>query len=205
MMHKSRKSPKQSRSKATVEAILQATTRILLEGGTQLLTTNYVAERAGISIGSLYQYFPNKESLIAALIEQHVEHEVDGLTEMMSAWSGPQDERFFRHLIHHFIQIHLDDIDLTKLLHQQVHSLACREALRKATLYFELLIGEVIAKKLNKPVTDRQVKIKAFIATTSIDSLVQTALIENTELLTDALFLDELVAIVLQIFKASSK
>ncbi len=57
-----RKLPKQERSQATVEAILTATTHILTEEGYNKLTTNRVAELAGVSIGSLYQYFPNKEA-----------------------------------------------------------------------------------------------------------------------------------------------
>ena len=68
---KPRKQPQQERSKVTVEAILEATTHILTEEGYDKANTNRIAERAGISIGSLYQYFPNKESLMAALIEQH--------------------------------------------------------------------------------------------------------------------------------------
>jgi len=193
---KSRKSPKQSRSKITVEAILQATTHILLAGGAQALTTNHVAERAGVSIGSLYQYFPNKESLIAALIEQHVQQEVDCLSGVIDDWDGELNEGLFRELIQTFIQIHLDDIELTKLLHQQVNSLECREALRKATRYFEDVIASLLAKKFNKMDNDRLIKAKAFIITNTIDSLVQIALIEDTKLLSDSIFVDELVALV---------
>jgi AcrR family transcriptional regulator len=68
-----RKLPKQSRSKVTVEAILEATTHILVEEGYDKANTNRIAERAGISIGSLYQYFPNKEALMTALMEQHAQ------------------------------------------------------------------------------------------------------------------------------------
>src|SRR5438552_3934720 len=70
---KPRKRPRQARSQATVDAILEATTRILLKQGFDSLTTNAAAAAAGVSIGSLYQYFPNKEALVAALIERHVE------------------------------------------------------------------------------------------------------------------------------------
>lgn len=63
-----RKHPRQHRSRATCEAILEAAARILETGGAGSLTTNLVAERAGASIGSLYQYFPNKEAILAGLI-----------------------------------------------------------------------------------------------------------------------------------------
>ena len=70
---KPRKLPKQSRSRVTVEAILAATTHILVEEGYDKANTNRIAERAGVSIGSLYQYFPNKKSLITALMDQHAQ------------------------------------------------------------------------------------------------------------------------------------
>ena len=65
-----RKSPAQSRAVATVAAVLEAAARILEERGFAGYTTNAVAERAGVSIGSLYQYFPGKDALIVALIER---------------------------------------------------------------------------------------------------------------------------------------
>lgn len=65
-----RKLPEQSRSAATVTAVLEAAARILERDGLEGYTTNAVAERAGVSIGSLYQYFPNKDALTVALIER---------------------------------------------------------------------------------------------------------------------------------------
>lgn len=68
---KPRKLPRQQRAIAMVEAILDATARILVEQGYAGLNTNAVAQRAGVSIGSLYQYFPSKEALLAALQARH--------------------------------------------------------------------------------------------------------------------------------------
>ncbi|EOU9535781.1 TetR/AcrR family transcriptional regulator [Cronobacter dublinensis] len=63
-----RKLPRQARSRALVEAIIEATARIFERAGPAACTTNAVAERAGVSIGSLYQYFPNRRALTAALV-----------------------------------------------------------------------------------------------------------------------------------------
>ncbi|CAG9234403.1 TetR family transcriptional regulator [Paraburkholderia tropica] len=65
-----RKQPKQRRSAATVDAILEAAARILETRGPDGYTTNAIAERAGVSVGSLYQYFPNRDALTAALIDR---------------------------------------------------------------------------------------------------------------------------------------
>lgn len=65
-----RKSPRQKRATATFEAIVEAAAHFLRKGGGQAMTTNAVAARAGVSIGSLYQYFPNKQAIVRALVER---------------------------------------------------------------------------------------------------------------------------------------
>lgn len=67
---KARKKPSQARAQVTVAAILEATAHILSETGYDALSTNRVAARAGVSIGSLYQYFPSKEALVAELVDR---------------------------------------------------------------------------------------------------------------------------------------
>lgn len=67
-----RKTPIQARSAVTVEAISEATIQVLLSHGAERLTTTRVAERAGVSVGTLYQYYPNKQSLLFAVLEHHL-------------------------------------------------------------------------------------------------------------------------------------
>ena len=77
-----RKRPRQERARATVEAILQAATYILVNRGWRAFTTNEVARKAGVNIASLYQYFPNKESIVAELRRRHLE-------ELGARWPEP--------------------------------------------------------------------------------------------------------------------
>src|SRR5713226_9742284 len=67
-----RKSPVQARSAASVDAILEATIQVLLHVGKERLTTTRVALRAGVSVGTLYQYFPNKSALLQAALRRHL-------------------------------------------------------------------------------------------------------------------------------------
>jgi AcrR family transcriptional regulator len=69
---KPRKSPKQWRSRDTVDSILEGAAQVFERHGYAAGTTNRIAERAGVSIGSVYQYFPNKDSILVALIERHM-------------------------------------------------------------------------------------------------------------------------------------
>ncbi len=70
-----RKVPRQERAQATVEAILEATARVLREVGYDGLTTNKVADAAGVSVGSLYQYYPGKDALVTALLLRYAERQ----------------------------------------------------------------------------------------------------------------------------------
>lgn len=74
-----RKSPVQARSAHTVEAIHTACIQVLVDGGMDRLSTTRVAARAGVSVGSLYQYYPNKQSLLAAVLEKHLLHVVEAV------------------------------------------------------------------------------------------------------------------------------
>jgi AcrR family transcriptional regulator len=74
---KPRKAPQQARSTATIEAIHTATIQVLLAEGVGRLTTTRVAERAGVSVGTMYQYYPHKQALLFALVERQfdlIEH-----------------------------------------------------------------------------------------------------------------------------------
>lgn len=70
MADKSRRKPRQARAESTVDAILEATFQLLEAHGVEALTTNHVAARAGVSIGTLYQYFASKQDILAALAQR---------------------------------------------------------------------------------------------------------------------------------------
>jgi AcrR family transcriptional regulator len=69
-----RRRPRQERARATVAAILGAAAEVIANEGYAAMTTNKVAARAGVSIGSLYQYFPNKQAILVSLLEEHLAH-----------------------------------------------------------------------------------------------------------------------------------
>ena len=75
-----RKRPQQLRSRVTIDTIFEATIQVLLANGLDRITTIQIADRAGVSVGSLYQYFPNKRALLAAVVKRHVGEVVDATT-----------------------------------------------------------------------------------------------------------------------------
>jgi AcrR family transcriptional regulator len=88
-----RKSPVQARSTASVDAILKATVQVLLKVGKEKLTTTRVAARAGVSVGTLYQYFPNKGALLRAALRLHVEEILTEVEKVCVAQRGQPVEQ----------------------------------------------------------------------------------------------------------------
>lgn len=94
-----RKAPRQARAVATVEAIVQAATQLLREGGLATMTTNAVAARAGVSIGSLYQYFPNRDALMVELIRREQRGHVERVRAALLLCKGLDLEATVRLLV----------------------------------------------------------------------------------------------------------
>lgn len=193
------KEPKQARSKALVKSILDTTSKLLLSQGMKELTTNHIAKNAGINIASLYQYFPNKESIVAKLIERHVQEEIHRITSIMTKISKKSQssnqsfiqEENIRLIIKEFIDIHIENLELTQILHMQVSHVACRNILQNATLFLSNIFKEMLdTEDLYK---NEDNTVRAYIITQSIDSLIQITLIEHPDLFVKPIFLEELV------------
>ena len=97
-----RKQPSQGRSRFTIRQIVEAAARVFEERGYAGATTNRIAERAGVSIGSLYQYFPNKESILVVLLEQHTQEVADAV-EAIRRHVGEESHDLVG-VLHHFVE-----------------------------------------------------------------------------------------------------
>jgi AcrR family transcriptional regulator len=115
-----RKKPLQARAIAAVEAMLQAAAHILVHEGYGRLTTNRVADLAGVSIGSLYQYFPNKQALIVALQRRHSEEQMASFSAAMTGVGTVPIEEWVAHLIKAIIAGHQDNFPLHVALATQI-------------------------------------------------------------------------------------
>lgn len=115
-----RKTPKQQRSKETVDVILAATARVLVREGFDRASTNRIAETAGVSIGSLYQYFPSKEALVAALVERHIDVMSERLQSEMAACAELPVEAAIRRMVTLMLDAHGVEPELHRVLNEQV-------------------------------------------------------------------------------------
>ena len=104
-----RKSPVQARSAASVEAILEATIQVLVDAGKERLTTTRVALRAGVSVGTLYQYFPNKSALLQAALKRHLDEVTDAIELVCKEQKGKTLRQMASALITAFLQAKIRD------------------------------------------------------------------------------------------------
>jgi len=111
-----KKQPVQTRSRATTEAILEATLQVLVRDGFAKLTTTRVAERAGVSVGTLYQYFPDKRSLVMGLKARYFGLMVEAVAIAMEASANDGLEPLLRRALSALIAVKRDHLDLTRAL-----------------------------------------------------------------------------------------
>jgi AcrR family transcriptional regulator len=111
-----RRSPKQARAMETVEIIFEATTRILQREGLGALNTNFIAERAGISIGTLYQYFPNKEAILLAMARRELERSGKAVLKAISDASAGLGRDLTRHAIRAIIATYAQQRKVRQIL-----------------------------------------------------------------------------------------
>ena len=112
-----RKSPVQARSAASVDAILKATVQVLLRVGKEKLTTTRVAVRAGVSVGTLYQYFPNKSALLRAALRLHAEEILAEVDRVCLTQRGQPVEQMAEALAVAFLAVKMRDPKKSRALY----------------------------------------------------------------------------------------
>lgn len=120
---KARKTPLQSRSRVTVDAIFEATIQVLLRDGMNTLTTTRVAERAGVSVGTMYQYFPNKQALVYAVNARYLDALAARIEATCAACHGVPIAQMVEALTDTYWHAKTERADVTRALYRSVAEL----------------------------------------------------------------------------------
>ena len=173
-----RKSASQERSRLTVQAILDATARILVREGFDKASTNRIAEVAGVSIGSLYQYFPSKEAIVAALIDRHnqkVMRAVQG--ELAEAVDLPLNDGV-RRLVALAVRAHRIDPKLHRALTEQIPRVERLENVETFSQQNCALFAAYLERRRSE-IRVEDLELASFICVTSIEALTHTAVLHR--------------------------
>lgn len=201
-----RKQASQKRSRATVDALIEATARILVKEGFDKASTNRIAEVAGVSVGSLYQYFPCKEALVAAVMERHQRQIMAVARSALAKAATSSLQQAVRAIVAAAIEAHRVDPKLHRVLAEQtprVGRLDEIEAMRREGTalfrsYLEAHRGELAVSDLD---------LAAFVSVTIVEALTHTAVLYHPEMLgadKAGLFIDEVTRLVLRYLKGAN-
>ncbi len=194
-----RKSASQERSRSTVDALIEATTRILIKEGYDRASTNRIAEVAGVSIGSLYQYFPSKEALVAAVIDRHTQ-QISAVTRnaLVKAAARPIEDAA-REFVSVAIDAHRINPKLHGVLAEQIPRVGrlenieanVREGYALVRAYLEAHRDEIDVADLD---------LTAFVLVTVVEALTHAAVLRRPDLLADekaGRFVDDVTRLIL--------
>jgi AcrR family transcriptional regulator len=173
-----RKSASQKRSRLTVEAILDATARILIRDGFDKASTNRIATVAGVSVGSLYQYFPGKEAIVAALIERHNQEVMQAVQgELAEAVNLPM-EQAVRKLVAVAVRAHRIDPKLHRVLAEQIPRVGRLEKAETFNRQNHALFAAFLERHRDE-IRAVDLGLAAFVCVTSIEALTHTAVLHH--------------------------
>jgi AcrR family transcriptional regulator len=172
-----RRRPVQRRARQTVEAVLDAVVRILKREGVRAVTTNRIAEVAGVSIGSVYQYFPDKHAIFFALHRRHVE-EIDRLVERKLVENADSSlEVLIRAMVEAMIDAHTTDPELYEVLFTQVPHRA--DGTQDFAVRLHGAFRLAIAARRNELKARRNLEKVVFVVTHMVESLSHGAVLRR--------------------------
>lgn len=195
-----RKAPTQARAGMTVAAIIEAATQILQRDGEERLTTNRIAERAGVSIGSLYQYFADKEAIIEAIAERERDQIIASVLHALSQKEASDTESRVRDVIRTIISAFAR--------RKRARRIVIISMLRRWQTGSEPQGADVVAQFMvdgagrNSDARQRRTTpVSAFVLTRALMGPIRAAVIEDSPFLESQEFEDELVRMVLSFIR----
>lgn len=175
---KPRKQPVQARSEATVSALFEASIQVLLTVGYRKFTTTRVAERAGVSVGSLYQYFPNRQALITAVIERYLAGLRATIEHYCRELRGCTLDRQVTGLVEAVIAAKWEHIEVSRALHEPLADIGGAELLNDSAVKAAGFIAEVLRSCADA--SFRDLDRLALLIVICCSSLLQAAITDQT-------------------------
>jgi AcrR family transcriptional regulator len=172
---KPRKLPVQARSKHTIDAIFEATIQVLLVGGVNKLTTTKVADRAGVSVGTLYQYFPNKNVLLGALLELHLLEVVEAIEASCLKFRGAKLDLLAKELVDVYLNVKLRSPEVSVALYSVAVAIEAIEIVQAITKRTQVAVSSALESVLDRQFDELDMVTIVF--TTSLMGPIQAFLL----------------------------
>jgi AcrR family transcriptional regulator len=193
----SRNQPRQSRSRLTVDAILEATIRVLEQEGAEAATTSRVAEVAGVSVGTLYQYFANRDAILNALQDRELER----ASQLMSGLLGKSERASEQAIARAVVGALLKSYRAAPALHRVLAVEGLRVTPHDRVLAFDARVVGTIRAFLSLPgmrVRRKNLDAAAFVIYQAVRAAMLAYLLEDPAGLDDGSLVDELTDLILR-------
>jgi AcrR family transcriptional regulator len=190
-----RRNPKQARARETIEAIVEATAQILERDGRDALNTNRIAERAGVSIGSLYQYFADKDAILLALARRELGKGQAAVLAALAQAPSLAPEQRARLVIRTLAAAFGTRRKLRRHLLEALYAQGRHDELNRPVA----AIAQAMALQAERlaPGADRGAgPVRIFVLTRAVAGVIRAAALEDSPFLGTALLEDELVALI---------
>jgi len=173
-----RKKPRQERSQQMVETLVEAAARVFVKEGYAKATTNRIASAAGVSVGSLYQYFPSKDAIAVELLRRYRE----GLVMLVSSRLSNATRETFADVVRDLLRDLLRAENINPALHRVLIEQVLRTSARREMLGFEERLESVIAAALANAEVVAEYDLVAFVVVRVVLSVVQSAVVDRPKL-----------------------
>jgi AcrR family transcriptional regulator len=177
-----RKRASQERSRATVDALIEATARILVRDGFDRASTNRIAEEAGVSVGSLYQYYPGKEALVVAVIERHNRDLLDVVRKAIAEVAAQPIDIGVRRLVVAAIEAHRVDPSLHRVLAEQIPRTGALEGVEAFNPQNYALFRAYLERHKDE-LRAVDLDLATFVCVSSIEALTHNAVLHRADIL----------------------
>lgn len=190
-----RKAARQDRSQVTVDAILEAATRLFAEGGLDAVNTNRIAELAGVSIGSLYQYFPSKQAILGELIDRHGTQTIAALSAKLGELATRPVPAVLREIVEILLEADTIDLNLHRVFLDRLPDAGRIEQrhgeIRRMTAAVRALVLE--PRRATLAVVD--LDVAAVVVVHALEAVTNAMVFEFPDRLRDPALVDEITAL----------
>ena len=190
-----RRNPTQARARETIAAILEAAAQILERGGREALGTNHIAERAGVSIGSLYQYFADKDAILLALARRELGKGQDVVLAALAQAPNLDAEQRARLVIRALVAAFGSRHRLRRHLLEALYAQGRHEELNRPVEAIAQAMA-LAAERLAPNDDRRSALVRIFVLTRAVSGVIRAAALEGSPFLGSAQLEDELVALI---------
>ena len=190
-----RKAARQERSQVTVDAILEAATRLFAEGGLEAVNTNQIAELAGVSIGSLYQYFPTKQAILGELIDRHSERTTAALVAKLADFAARPIAAVLREVVEILLEADTIDLDLHRVLLDKLPDAGRSEQRHGEIRRMTAVVREILLERRGQELAVADRDVAAVVLVHALEAVTNAVVFEFPNRLRDPALVDEITAL----------